>query len=545
MRPVVTTTQLNHAGGRSSVPVARPTSSPSRHVRTWRHVFEFVDDLPETLRERLVQAPDDLLESGTLLKSGNRCTVAHLEVDGRAYVLKRYNLKDRFHTLAHALLPTRASRCWRFGRMLNAAGLASPRPLAFLEERLGPLRGRCYLLTEAIAAGWLYDYVRDPARTDEELSLCAGRFAHLWHRLGELRLTHGDAKSYNFLVDASGRIWTIDLDGMQQHHTTGGFERARRRDRQRFFRDFHDRPDLATWFRNAVNHTDQSSRRVEPAAPRSDARSPQPDSEDERFIVNPKYSHWLERAGLDGVSAVMASRSGLLMRRKDDRENWRIDLTDDDGRPRVAYLKKHRAGPPRMLARLLGARSDGRVEAEQIAALDAAGIPTMSCIAYGEQTRGNGALESCLLTEELTGFEQLDEFFPKRFSAGGGSDSVERKKLIDKVAEVARDFHAARFNHRDFYTCHFFIRETDDGTFDVRLIDLQRVERRRFFRGRWLVKDLAQLAYSMPRALSIREQMRFAKQYFQTDRLTQAHKRLLMRVLRRRDRMQRRLGNYL
>ncbi len=508
-------------------------------------MLEFVDDLPETLRERLVQDPDDLLESGTLLKSGNRCTVAHLEFDGRAYVLKRYNLKDRLHTLAHALLPTRASRCWRFGRMLNAAGLASPRPLAFLEERFGPFRGRCYLLTEAIAAGWLHDYVRDPARTQEELSLCAGRFAHLWHGLGELRLTHGDAKAYNFLVDAPGRIWTIDLDAMQQHHTTGGFERARRRDRQRFFRDFHDRPDLATWFRNAVNRTDQSSAVGQPTATQPEEQSTQPHNVDERFIVNPKYARWLERAGLDGVPAVMASQSGLLMRRKDDRENWRIDLTDDDGRPRVAYLKKHRTGPPHLLTRLLGTRSDGRIEAEQIAALEAAGIPTMTCIAYGEQTRGNGTRESCLLTEELTGFEQLDEFFPKRFPDGDVSDAALRKRLIDDVADVARTFHAARFNHRDFYTCHYFIRETDDGTFDVRLIDLQRVERRRFFRGRWLVKDLAQLAYSVPRALSIREQMRFAKQYFQTDRLTQAHKRLLIRVLRRRDRMQRRLGSYL
>ena len=67
------------------------------------------------------------------------------------------------------------------------------------------------------------------------------------------------------------------------------------------------------------------------------------------------------------------------------------------------------------------------------------------------------------------------------------------------MAEIARRFHAAGYNHRDFYTCHFLVKEPAPGQFDVRLIDLQRVQRRRWFRRRWIVKDLAQLAYSAPR----------------------------------------------
>ena len=67
------------------------------------------------------------------------------------------------------------------------------------------------------------------------------------------------------------------------------------------------------------------------------------------------------------------------------------------------------------------------------------------------------------------------------------------------MARIARLLHGAGYNHRDFYCCHFLIKELSPGEFDIRLIDLQRAERRRWFRRRWIVKDLVQLAYSPPR----------------------------------------------
>ena len=111
------------------------------------------------------------------------------------------------------------------------------------------------------------------------------------------------------------------------------------------------------------------------------------------------------------------------------------------------------------------------------------------------------------------------------------------------MAEIARRFHAAGYNHRDFYTCHFLVKEPSPGQFDVRLIDLQRVQRRRWFRRRWIVKDLAQLAYSAPRdRIGPKEWIAWMRHYLGTPKLRRGDKRLIRAVAARVKRMRRRLG---
>ena len=104
--------------------------------------------------------------------------------------------------------------------------------------------------------------------------------------------------------------------------------------------------------------------------------------------------------------------------------------------------------------------------------------------------------------------------------------------MIVQVADIARRFHAAGFNHRDFYCCHFLVKETSPGRFDVRLIDLQRVQRRRWFRRRWIVKDLAQLASMSPDdRVGCREKILFLRTYLGVRKLRPQDKRLVRDVL--------------
>ena len=108
------------------------------------------------------------------------------------------------------------------------------------------------------------------------------------------------------------------------------------------------------------------------------------------------------------------------------------------------------------------------------------------------------------------------------------------RRLIVQVADIARRFHAAGFNHRDFYCCHFLVKETSPGRFDVRLIDLQRVQRRRWFRRRWIVKDLAQLASMSPDdRVGCREKILFLRTYLGVRKLRPQDKRLVRDVLRK------------
>ena len=73
--------------------------------------------------------------------------------------------------------------------------------------------------------------------------------------------------------------------------------------------------------------------------------------------------------------------------------------------------------------------------------------------------------------------------------------------------------------------------------------DLQRVQHRARFRQRWLVKDLAQLAYSAPRdRVKCTHKVAFLRAYFGTARLGPKEKRLVRQVLGKQQAMECKLG---
>jgi hypothetical protein len=224
------------------------------------------------------------------------------------------------------------------------------------------------------------------------------------------------------------------------------------------------------------------------------------------------------------------------------------------------FLKKHRlrtlVSRVRAWLGLGPGRSPGRAEAENAAGLRCAGIRVMPVVAYGERLGADGWLESFLLTEELRGFEELDRFIRRRFGAHANQLAPPRpsdaranacdrdlRRLLAEMARIARQFHAAGYNHRDFYCCHFFVREPRRGEFDIRMIDLQRIQRWPWFRRRWLVKDLSQLSWSAPaECIQTAHRMAFIKAYLGVRKLRPADKRLIREVLDKHHVMQRRLG---
>lgn len=263
--------------------------------------------------------------------------------------------------------------------------------------------------------------------------------------------------------------------------------------------------------------------------------------------VDREYEAKLKQLGLASFDAVMNYSNGQLLRTLRDRENWRLEVAGDGG-SHVFYLKKHRMhsfveGMRAWMSSRCSATA-GRIEALNVEALKRAGIGTMRVVAFGERVWG-GHAQSFFMTEELRGFTPLDDFVRQRFVPAAERLHIDcdLKALVWSIADVANRFHAAGFNHRDFYCCHFFIQECPGPRFAAHLIDLQRVERRRWLRSRWIVKDLAQLAYSAPRERIGRTlRMAFIKRYLGVVRLGAADKRLIRRVLRRQAAMERRLG---
>ncbi|MBI1904083.1 MAG: hypothetical protein HYS13_23525 [Planctomycetia bacterium] len=269
-----------------------------------------------------------------------------------------------------------------------------------------------------------------------------------------------------------------------------------------------------------------------------------------RMWIDRQFRPSLESAGIDTFDRIMGTKEGRCLRALPDRENWRIEIHAAH-KPRCgAYLKKHHVRDwATWLRAKVGAgpgSTAGRIEAQNIARLSRSGIAAMRLISYGEKLHADGLLESFVLTEELIGFTQLDHFLKLRFSLlkeSGNRPDHDLLRLIREVADVAAKLHKLGYNHRDLYCCHFFILEEEPGQFKVNLIDLQRIEHRKHFRSRWLVKDLAQLSYSAPRnRISCTHRMRFIKHYLGVRKLRPEDKRFIRRILAKQRWMERTIG---
>ncbi|EXI87230.1 MAG: 3-deoxy-D-manno-octulosonic-acid kinase [Candidatus Accumulibacter sp. BA-94] len=191
----------------------------------------------------LVASPDEAIGSGRTLKDGGTSTVARVVVDGRPLLVKRYNLKGLGHALGRALRPSRAWHSWRAAHLLQFLGIPTPAPLALIEERLGPLRRRAWLVSEYCPGANLLSHLaaeREPPAAEA----CA--ILQLFAAMHRQRITHGDLKAMNLLWHA-GQVWLIDLDDVVQHRSAAAHSRAWSRDRARLLRNWPVGSALYRW----------------------------------------------------------------------------------------------------------------------------------------------------------------------------------------------------------------------------------------------------------------------------------------------------------
>lgn len=191
----------------------------------------------------LLADPDALTLAGHRLKDGGTCTVALAGTAAGRVVIKRYNRKGWGHALSRAWRPSRAWHSWLAGHRLAFYGIATPRPLAMIEERLGPLRGRAFLVNAYCPGGNLLD-ILDPAEAPSPAQQAA--LLGLFRRLADVKITHGDLKATNLLWH-DGAVVLIDLDAMTCHRSAAAFGRAWRRDRARLLRNWPADSVLGRW----------------------------------------------------------------------------------------------------------------------------------------------------------------------------------------------------------------------------------------------------------------------------------------------------------
>jgi tRNA A-37 threonylcarbamoyl transferase component Bud32 len=181
------------------------------------------------------------------LKQGNTCTLWTTRVDGRELVVKRYNIKSLGHRFGRAFRNTRAAVSWRNAHRLWMYGILSARPVALIEERFGPLRGRAWYISEFVAGDDAGTLCGQTSLDQTGIEAAGQQVTGLLAQLALSGISHGDMKATNFILSEQGAV-VIDLDAMRRHVAPESFRRAQRRDLARFMRNWEDCPGTRAMF---------------------------------------------------------------------------------------------------------------------------------------------------------------------------------------------------------------------------------------------------------------------------------------------------------
>jgi tRNA A-37 threonylcarbamoyl transferase component Bud32 len=191
--------------------------------------------------------PEAFFQKGEVLKAGRSSTVIKIKLDDRDFVVKRYNIKDGWHWLRRCLRPTRAAKSWKLAHRLQLFGLPTAKPVAYLENRFMGLRGTSYFVMEFVEGPHLGEYFARYQAGNETFTTMAERVANLFVNLAKLRLTHGDLKMTNILINHEHPV-LIDLDGMAEHSSLMRLRGAYRKELKRFMENWHSQPSVKLLF---------------------------------------------------------------------------------------------------------------------------------------------------------------------------------------------------------------------------------------------------------------------------------------------------------
>jgi tRNA A-37 threonylcarbamoyl transferase component Bud32 len=197
--------------------------------------------------EHFLADPDCFMSQGTCLKAGKSATVMRVQGPDYDWVIKRYNIKTYWHAISRLFRPTRAWTSWGNAHRLKISGIATPRAVAMIEKRFGPLRSTGYYVCDYIAGPHAGTFFQDETVPFSAKQQVAAEFVFLFDLFRKLGIHHGDCKATNFLL-RDNIPWVLDLDVMRECLSHARFKSLYKVDRQRFLNNWKSLPEWLRWF---------------------------------------------------------------------------------------------------------------------------------------------------------------------------------------------------------------------------------------------------------------------------------------------------------
>ncbi len=198
--------------------------------------------------ELFLQNPDIAFHNpgDSLLKTGNTTTLVLYEIDGKQLVVKRYNMKNRFHALRHAFKKSRADISWRGAHLLLKNRINTPEPMAVKEIRFGPFRNKAFFICEYIKGESARNFFSDVQA--DGIKVIAELIINVFKKFKFLKISHGDMKATNIIIQDNTPFF-IDLDSMNWHKSNFLFSHARKKDISRFMKNWEHDCQIAGLFK--------------------------------------------------------------------------------------------------------------------------------------------------------------------------------------------------------------------------------------------------------------------------------------------------------
>ena len=179
-----------------------------RQVAVWKRMYHS-DDLIAFLMN-----PDEIMKNSEMIKDGDSTTVvrAKFEGGGGNVVIKRHNLKTSSHRLRRCLRTSKGRIHWCNAHLLKINGIATPQPIAFVEQRWGPFRLKSYYVYVFSNFPTLAEKYQSQLPTEQEIIWLKDLFV----TMRQTSIYHRDPNRHNFLVTDQG-ITLIDLESIKDY----------------------------------------------------------------------------------------------------------------------------------------------------------------------------------------------------------------------------------------------------------------------------------------------------------------------------------------
>jgi tRNA A-37 threonylcarbamoyl transferase component Bud32 len=176
-----------------------------------------------------IERIDALIDQGQIIKRGDTSYVSRLTWNNKDVVVKRYNHRGFVHSLRHTIKGSRARRAWLRAHRLRILGIATPKPLAYIDQRKGLLVWKSHLVTEYVEGRRLSVLLQDNSITEDECSKVIQQIKGVLDKLEKHRIIHGDLKCSNILISNSNPMLT-DLDAVKVYKWNWMYKIIRRKD---------------------------------------------------------------------------------------------------------------------------------------------------------------------------------------------------------------------------------------------------------------------------------------------------------------------------